>query len=333
MYAFSEANSQPSTEKVFSEDCAHAAGFIHSVETMPFPRPLRSLLSPVCASLVAVVLFGGCGKAPESPGTNETEDPKPLTEAAEQTPADAPTDAPAAPAAEDVAAMPADSAPTPVSPALANLPTGLAESDAAYEAWFRKHGLDLNDPKMLEADPDGDGAANRDEFMADTDPRDPASAPGMLGNMKLKEYHEVQLPVVLEGVEGETARLKRTDGGPVEKVRKGQAVPGLGLTVGRIETRRGSDKNGELIDISRVTLVDAAKQEKATLVRDMPARSAESYAVLTSADGQQSINVRHGETFQWPNEGGASYKVVDLRQDQVVLQEIGSGRMWTVSKR
>lgn len=52
-----------------------------------------------------------------------------------------------------------------------------ATEQAAYEAWFGKYRLDLNDPKMLDADADGDGASNRDEFLADTNPRNASSHP------------------------------------------------------------------------------------------------------------------------------------------------------------
>ena len=84
-------------------------------------------------------------------------------------------------------------------------PPALPPEDG-YEAWFKKHRLDLQDPKMLDADDDGDGFSNRDEFMADTDPHDANSRPGIHNQMRLKQYTEVRLPVILEEVSGETAR-------------------------------------------------------------------------------------------------------------------------------
>src|SRR5687768_12770951 len=39
-------------------------------------------------------------------------------------------------------------------PALADIPAELLASDEAYEAWFRKHQLNLQDPKMLDGDAD-----------------------------------------------------------------------------------------------------------------------------------------------------------------------------------
>lgn len=217
-----------------------------------------------------------------------------------------------------------------VAATIPDVPQELADSSRSYEAWFAKHGLDLNDPKMLDADPDGDGASNRDEFMADTNPRDPNSRPGVHPFMRLKEFHEVKVPLLLESVEGETARIKHIDepDGKTESVRAGQTIGGMKVT--RVVTRKEIDKHGEPVDMSRVELNDPQTREKVLLVKDMPARSASSYAVLMSPDRQTSVTVKQGETFVWPSEPGVSYKVIDLRPEQAVVQQIETKKMFTI---
>jgi len=145
--------------------------------------PLRWFTVAVCSSL----LMAGCKK-------KETAEAEVAREAEKKLPAD-----------EQVAPAPAEGSPITASAA----PTGAEQ--AAYEAWFKKHNLDLNDPKMLDADPDGDGFSNREEFLADTDPHDPNSRPGIHKSIRMKEYIEVRLPFVLESIEGDKARIKRTD--------------------------------------------------------------------------------------------------------------------------
>ena len=225
-----------------------------------------------------------------------------------------------------------DDLPSREEAALAGIPAELLASDNAYEAWFNKYKLDLKDPKMLDADPDGDGATNRDEFMGDTNPNDPNSRPGIHKFMRLKEYTEVKLPLILESVEGSQARIKQLEPEPkVETVVAGQSV--AGLKVERVISRRDTDKEGVPVDLSRVILRDPATNQNVTLVKDMPAKSAASSAVLMSADGQTTVTIKEGDVFSWPTEQGTTYKVIDLRADQAVVQEVETKKMWTLPRQ
>ena len=54
--------------------------------------------------------------------------------------------------------------------------------------------------------------------------------------------------------------------------------------------------------------------------------------VLTSRDGSSTMTVRQGDVFKWPGDN-ISYRVVDLRADQVILEQTdGKHNMWTVPK-
>jgi hypothetical protein len=70
-----------------------------------------------------------------------------------------------------------------------------------------------------------------------------------------------------------------------------------------------------------------------TLVKDMPAKSATSYAVLTSPDRQTTITVKQGEVFQWPGTPGTSFKVIDLRPEQAVVQQLETKKMFTIPRQ
>lgn len=211
--------------------------------------------------------------------------------------------------------------------------TAEAPMEAGYEAWFKKHNLDLNDKAMLDADADGDGFSNRDEFMADTDPHDAESRPGIHKQMRLKQYTEVRLPVVLEDVSGDTARVRRFDGEErVETVRPGQMVKGMRWKVERMKSGQDVDKNGETFDLSSLTLIDTETNERTILKKNLPTRTNESFSELTSEDGTKVLKVKEGELFHWPDESGPEFKVIDLRQDQIVVQETATRKMWTIPK-
>jgi hypothetical protein len=205
-------------------------------------------------------------------------------------------------------------------------------SNADFEAWFRKYGLDLNDDKMLDADPDQDGFTNREEFLADTDPKDPNSRPGVSKTMRVKEYTEVNLPFILRGVEGSTATLEFTAdrGGQREKVKAGDTIRGTKLRVDRVTSGTDTDKHGDKMDMSQVVLTDAESQDRIVAVKDLPTRTAASYATLTDPDGKTTLKVREGDVFQWPSEPDASYKVIDLRKEQVVVKDQKSGKTVTI---
>ena len=222
----------------------------------------------------------------------------------------------------------------PAAPVVASAEVSGADKEA-YEAWFKKYHLDLSDPKMLDADPDGDGFTNREEFLANTDPTDPNSHPPYTDPSRflhLKEYSEARLPITLEKIEGEKAHLKRTDGeGKIETVKAGDTVRGLPLKVLKIEARQDIDKNGQQVDLSQVTLEDSTTKEKFVLTGNLPAKTSASYVVLVSRDGK-TFKEHRGEVFTWPAEGGANFKVIDMSQDQVVLQQMDNRKMWTVPR-
>jgi hypothetical protein len=230
----------------------------------------------------------------------------------------------------------APAAETPGAPVVATADMNPAEKEA-YEAWFKKYHLDLSDPNMLNADPDGDGFTNREEFLANTDPTDPISHPPYPPDptrfLRLKEYNEARLPIVIDHIEGDKAHLKRTDvDGKAETVKAGDTLHGLPLKVVRIEARKDIDKNGEPVDLSQVTLVDSGTKEQYVLTGNLPAKTSASFAVLMTHDGKATLKVHRGDVFTWPDEKGANFKVIDMSQDQVVLQQVDNRKMWTVPR-
>jgi hypothetical protein len=286
----------------------------------------------LAVSLLAL-LAGGCSKKkPVAVGPDEQ--PRTAEAPAKQAAGMADRNAPRPPRDTDTPA-PESAAPASTAPATEGIPADLAAQDVAYEAWFKKHKLDLSDPKMLDEDPDNDGFTNREEFLADTDPRDPNSRPGIATGIRLKEFVRKDLPFVLKAVQGQTAEIERGEDGAGakkrESVKAGQSLAGSNYKVVRVQQRQLRDKDGNPMDGSRVTLEDTQSKQHIDLVKDLPARSTASYAVLAGTDGK-TITVHDGETFTWPGATPVTYKVKDLRAEQVILEEVSTGKTVTVPK-
>jgi hypothetical protein len=234
---------------------------------------------------------------------------------------------PAAPAAPPSAegGQPGTAAPKPPAAISAN-------ETAQFEAWFAKYGLDPKDTAALDADSDGDGYTNREEFLADTNPRDPNSMPGMIDGIAMKELKDVRVPMVLREVKSDKARVERTDSGEQEELVQGSQPKGLPYRVTGIKHEVKADKHGVFTDVSQVTLENVQSKETVVLVRDLPARTSETHAILTGPGGVEQT-VRVDETITLPGQEGKQFKVLELRPDQVVVEEIGTRRPLTIPKR
>jgi hypothetical protein len=263
-----------------------------------------------------VALLTGCGKKKQADLESEAERNIP---AEERMPEPSP-----APGAEPTAHPAATAALTPAE----------AVSNADFEAWFRKYGLDLNDKNMLESDPDQDGFSNREEFLADTDPKNPNSRPGVSKTMRVKEYTEVNLPFILRGVEGSTATVEFTAerAGQREKVKAGDTIRGTRLRVDRVTAGADTDKHGEKVDMSQILLTDSESQDRIVAVKDLSTPTSASFATLTDPEGKTTMKVRVGDVFEWPSEPGSSYKVIDLRKEQVVVNDEKNQKTVTITR-
>jgi hypothetical protein len=281
--------------------------------TAPMNRALRS----IALAISVATLLPGCGKKQQADVEADAERSIPAEERMPEPVPPPGTDLAASPATETAAVTPAEPA------------------NADFEAWFKKYGLDLNDEKMLAADADQDGFSNREEFLADTDPKDPNSRPGVSKSMRVKDYTEVNLPFVLRGVEGATATVEFTGegAGKREKIKAGDTIRGTKLRVDRVSTGTDTDKHGDKVDMSQVIMTDAESQDRIVAVKDLPTRTSASYATLTDPEGKTTIKVREGDVFEWPSEPGASYKVIDLRKDQVVVKDDKTGKTVTIQRQ
>lgn len=205
------------------------------------------------------------------------------------------------------------------------------EDRERFEGWFKKYNLSP-DPAVMDQDPDGDGYPNREEFLAGTNPRDPRSMPGLVEGVSVKAVEEVRIPMMLREVKGSVARIERTDAAGTEDLTVGSQPKGLPYKVTAVKHELKADKHGVLTDVSNVTLENTGTKETVILIRDLPARSSETHAVVVGADGTE-MKVHLDETVELPGLPGKKFKILELRADQVVVEELATKRAMTIPKR
>lgn len=165
--------------------------------------------------------------------------------------------------------------------------------------------------------------------------RAPAEAP--VKSMVLAAYHEESLPLVVDGVNGSTASVRRLDqtSGSIA-VEKGRIIPGTPYKVKEVTPRFVSSKEGKgrMVDVSRVEVEDTKNGSTHTLVRDASGQTADTYAILTAPNSQYRYVVKAGDVFRTtqPEIGARDYQVLDIRANAVVIKDLSTDEVTTVAR-
>lgn len=163
----------------------------------------------------------------------------------------------------------------------------------------------------------------------------PEEAP--VQTMVLAAYHEESLPIIVDGVSGSTASVRRLDQstGSVA-VDEGAVVPGTTYKVKEVSTRFISSKEGKgrMVDVSRVMVEDTQSGSTHLLVKDATGQTSDTYAILTAPNSQYRYVVKAGDVFRTtqPGIGAKDYQVLDIRANAVVIKDLATEEVTTVAR-
>lgn len=293
---------------------------------------MKALTRPalLAAAVAATLALAACSKKTTSEDVPQPDSGSPAAPSTEE-PAAPKTSrtAQSAPTSSDAVPPPVGSG-QPAKNALEGVLT--PEEISRYEAWFKKYNLTF-DAGTLDLDSDGDGYTNRQEFEAGTNPRDANSVPGVMDGVSVKVVNKVEVPLILEDVneKGTTATIKHTADGSVEKIGEGAQPKGTPYKVSRVRYEKKADKHGEMVDVSNVTLENTSTKETVMLVRELPALSSETHAILVGNGVEQKVHV--GDVVTLPGQGNKRFTVLDLRPDQVLVEDNETKKPITIPKR
>jgi ankyrin repeat protein len=154
---------------------------------------------------------------------------------------------------------------------------------------------------------------------------------------QMHDYRESQLPLMLTKTSGsDSAEVRMLYGhtGGYQTVSPGHKIPGTDLEVLRIEQKFAASKHtaGQLVDVSRILVEDKSSGERHLVVKDLPARTSEPFAVMSFGDAYSLYDVRAGDKFTGGETGDETFRVAEVRPTQVIIESIDSGETFTVQK-
>ena len=167
----------------------------------------------------------------------------------------------------------------------------------------------------------------------------PATATGLDGvaaTLRLDEYRERPMPVLLDSVaaDGKTARFRRLYGAQdtVDAV-VGAVVPGTTWKVVEVRRKIGEAKDdGSPQDLSTVMLDAEDGGGTRRLAAGAEATADEPMVVLGVRGSRQPMVARRGDTFRLAGDP-ATYRVADIGPEQVVVEDASGHRTVTLRRR
>ncbi len=163
-----------------------------------------------------------------------------------------------------------------------------------------------------------------------------AGAEAVKSALKLERYQERQLPVLLRDVsEGDGRAQVQVLSGPkagLVEVAPGQTIPGTDIDVVSVQRRfiHAKGGKGNLVNVSTMWVRDSATREPMLAQRNQPVCSADTCGILSDKLQGLRYEVRQGDVFK---AGDETFKVIDVRPTQVVLEGRHSGETVVITRQ
>lgn len=214
-------------------------------------------------------------------------------------------------------------------PAATREPTVLLE-DAVVSMW-RPSGGD----SAAEARPDAGGGAAAVGESGSVRESAPVDEPASAGPpLVMRHYQQRELPLKVMGVDGNTAILEMS-GSEIREVRveRGAVIPQTTVEVVRVGTRmeRGKLNDGEPIEVAYVEVRDQRGGGNRTWISGEPASTHDPAALVEDAASGRRYLAMPGQRFR--SEDGRAFVVSDVRPNQLVIIEEGTGAAHTLPLR
>ncbi len=120
------------------------------------------------------------------------------------------------------------------------------------------------------------------------------------------------------------------------QVHAGEMIAGTNYRVSGVSTKFVSSKEGKgkMVDVSEMTVEDTATGEKHMLVKNVPGRSADVYAVVMMQPGDQRYVVHEKDKFSAVNsrDQQEQFEVLEIRPTQVLIENLATRQVVTIER-
>ncbi|MEI8340275.1 MAG: Amuc_1099 family pilus-like system protein [Verrucomicrobiota bacterium] len=199
--------------------------------------------------------------------------------------------------------------------------------DPVPNDWLLDNNLDIQDPEILNQDPDQDGFSNLDEWKGGTNPNDPKSHPAYVTKLRLKKF--IKKPFRLKFNSYDDSIKKPEDmafqidtidlKGRTQFRKIGEDIKGTKFKVTKFEHKTSVNSNDVEVDLSEVTVYNTEEDKSVVLVYQKVVDSPDSYALLKYLWNGDEITVKKDKTFKLkPTDD--EYKLIDISDSEALIE-------------
>ena len=187
--------------------------------------------------------------------------------------------------------------------------------------WFEKYGLHIEDPDVLDEDPDKDGFTNLDEWQGGTDPTDPNSHPEYLTKLHLVSATEEPFRYIFSSRSGDRFGINTIDESePTQFLKVGDVIRSSEFKIIKFTEKHARNKYGINADVSELLLEHEQSHTQVTLVKREVATSPQSVATFVYTwGGRREFEVRKDQEFSLKPNEQIKYKLVAVQPDKAVI--------------
>lgn len=206
-------------------------------------------------------------------------------------------------------------------------------------AWLIKYSLNYAEINIKEQDPDNDGFTNLEEFEAQTDPTDPASAPPAIYKLKLVKYEAKPFRLLFQGdpsgdgVEFQINAKELKGSAKTQFKRIGESIENAPYKILKYEKKEVFNERTKVMDdVSELVVQNTETEAAIILVRNKETNDPTSFGEFLNLLNNETIKLKKGEEFTVKPDVNTSLKLIDISNESAQIQDVNSGKTYTIRR-